>query len=71
MADINHVISLGIGSPASIKFFITLGLGFPTYVDLTLRNRSTVLTLDSNRGDDLYLTLFGRSVNLTVEDRAQ
>lgn len=27
MADINQVISLGIGSPASVKFFITFGLG--------------------------------------------
>lgn len=27
MADINQVISLGIGSPASIKFFTTCGLG--------------------------------------------
>jgi hypothetical protein len=26
MADINHVISLGIGSPAGIPEFLTLGL---------------------------------------------
>lgn len=27
MADINQVISLGIGSPAAIKQFLTFGLG--------------------------------------------
>lgn len=27
MADINQQISLGIGSPSSIKFFTTFGLG--------------------------------------------
>jgi hypothetical protein len=27
MADINQVITLGIGTPASIKFFLTFGLG--------------------------------------------
>ena len=26
MADINHIISLGIGSPAAIKEFLTVGL---------------------------------------------
>jgi hypothetical protein len=27
MADINQLITLGIGTPSSIKFFITVGLG--------------------------------------------
>ena len=35
MADINQVISLGIGTPSSIKFFITLGLGISNNVIVT------------------------------------
>jgi hypothetical protein len=28
MADINHLISLGIGAPAALLQFLTVGLGF-------------------------------------------
>ena len=72
MADINNVISWGLGSPSSIKYFITDGLSIgeaavAESIELTLWPRSTSLTL-YNRSTDL--TLDDRSIALTLEDRA-
>lgn len=36
MADINHVISLGIGSPAAIPEFLTFGLQIGTIAEITV-----------------------------------
>lgn len=39
MADVSNLISLGLGSPASIKFLTTFGLGINTIVIVTPANR--------------------------------
>ena len=71
MADVQNVITLGIGSaPGSLKFLVLLGLdanpsGIVGGVDLTLNARALGLTLDG-RG---ALTLETRSLDLTAETR--
>ena len=50
MADINHVITLGVGTPGDIARFILLGLNPQTAVTPT---GARTLTIDSNPNDSL------------------
>ena len=40
MADINQVITLGIGTPSSVKFFITLGLGVGAVTEIKAKDHA-------------------------------
>lgn len=69
MTDVNHVITLGIGTPGDVEHFILFGLTgalIPVFENLTLHSRSSGLTVEDR---DLGLELIGRSSGLTVEDR--
>lgn len=62
MADINQVITLGVGTPADVLHFLLIGLNInPDVVDYrptTLHERSLTLELDL------------RSLGLTLEERS-
>ena len=69
MADINQIISLGIGSPASIKYYITFGLGISEGAQAivkgwTLFSRNTTWTIDER---DLDLSLYERDFSWTLD----
>lgn len=70
MADINQVITLGIGTPSSIKHFILLGLTpfapEPIINTWTLTARDLVWDLETR---DLIWDIKTRSLTWTVEDR--
>ena len=71
MADINQVISLGIGTPADIKHFILFGLnpyGVATNVMVGLHERLFGVGTLEARGfaGSLYERLFGSA---TLDDR--
>jgi hypothetical protein len=51
MADISNMISKGIGSPASVKFIVTFGLGMglaaTAITTLTVRDQQENLTVQN------------------------
>ena len=69
MADINQLISLGIGTPSSIKYYITFGLGIgegamPIVKGWTLFSRARTWTVDER---DLDLSLYERDFSWTLD----
>jgi hypothetical protein len=48
MADINQVISLGIGAPSGIPEFLTLGLQIGAAVDITAHAKN-LFTVDAEQ----------------------
>ena len=67
MAKINHLISLGIGSPADIGYSVRYGLG-PGYlgtIELTLPERDITQTLENR---NVGLTLHERDISLLIDD---
>ena len=71
MADVQNIITLGIGSaPGDIRYFVLMGLDVSPStaepITLTLNARSAALTLETR---SLGLTLDTRSAALTLETR--
>lgn len=77
MADINNVISLGIGSPSSIKFFLRYGLGYLTVgdIDANLYERDIAGSLEARDlssnlyARDLAGSLAARDIAVTLHER--
>ena len=69
MANVNQVITLGVGTPSDIEHFILLGLGslqVGVIESWTLQNRSFEFTLDDR---DIDWDLLDRDTAWTVEDK--
>lgn len=68
MANINHVITLGIGTPASVSFFLRYGLG-PGYTGTlggTLHERGLAGSLAAR---DLAGSLYARDLAGSLANR--
>lgn len=70
MANINQVITLGIGTPSDITHFVLVGLG-PLQVSIidswTLQSRDLDWSIDGDR--DFDWSILDRSTAWTVEDK--
>lgn len=68
MADINQVITLGIGTPASVSFFLRYGLGYQALgtVHGTLHERDIAGLLVAR---DLAGDLFDRDIATVLHER--
>jgi hypothetical protein len=67
MADINQVISLGIGTPATIPYFIRVGLGQGAAAEVSVILVPIFLTLPE-RANVLDLPTRKRQVDLPVRE---
>ena len=69
MADINQIITLGIGTPGDIEHFILLGLNVRALgaIDTTLQDRDFTGTLWEREFGDA--DLYERNIALTLGDR--
>ena len=69
MANVNQVITLGVGTPSDIEHFILLGLGslqVGVIESWTLQSRDITWGLDDR---DTDWDLLDRSTTWTVEDK--